>query len=130
MRSVLLILMLVCYAVAGEVRYDLERFVEEGLAFDPQIAETKHGIESKKDKLRAIKAEAILPTFYVAMMVGPAPGLKEEIDGGDTLEVYDFRKMGPYWGVQGKFIQPLNLGQYRSGKKALEADLQQKTYET
>ncbi len=122
-------LLMVAVVFAGEVRYDLSRFVEEGLAMDPQVAEMRQGTEAKKDKIRALKAEAILPTFYLAMMVGPAPGLKDDIDGTDTVEVYDFRKMGPYWGIQGRFVQPLNLGQYRSGKMAMEADLLQKTYE-
>lgn len=117
-------------ALAGEVRYDCLRFVEQGLANDPQMAETKHGLESKKDKIRSLTAEVILPTFNVSMMVGPAPGLKETIDQwGDTVDTYDFSRMGPFWAVEAKFIQPLNLGQYRSGKKALEADLQQKTFE-
>ncbi len=116
--------------MAGEVRYDCLRFVEQGLANDPQMAETKHGLESKKDKIRSLTAEVILPTFNVSMMVGPAPGLKETIDQwGDTVDTYDFSRMGPFWAVEAKFIQPLNLGQYRSGKKALEADLQQKTFE-
>ncbi len=116
--------------MAGEVRYDCLRFVEQGLANDPQMAETKHGLDSKNDKIRSLTAEVILPTFNVSMMVGPAPGLKETVDQwGDTVDTYDFSRMGPFWAVEAKFIQPLNLGQYRSGKKALEADLQQKTFE-
>ena len=116
--------------MAGEVRYDCLRFVEQGLANDPQMAETKHGLDSKNDKIRSLTAEVILPTFNLSMMVGPAPGLKETIDQwGDTVDTYDFSRMGPFWAVEAKFIQPLNLGQYRSGKKALEADLQQKTFE-
>lgn len=116
--------------MAGEVRYDCLRFVEQGLAKDPQMAETKHGLDSKNDKIRSLTAEVILPTFNVSMMVGPAPGLKETVDQwGDTVDTYDFSRMGPFWAVEAKFIQPLNLGQYRSGKKALEADLQQKTFE-
>ena len=124
-----LVLFLVSCAFAGEVRYSLTQFVEEGLAADPQVKELQQGTEEKKNQIRKLKAEVILPTFYAAMMVGPAPGLKEELRGGDTVSVYDFSRMGPFWGVQAKFIQPLNLGQYRSGKKALEADLQQKTFE-
>ncbi len=117
-------------ALAGEVRYDCLRFVEQGLANDPQMAETKHALEGKNDKIRSLTAEVILPTFNVSMMVGPAPGLKETIDQwGDTVDTYDFSRMGPFWAVEAKFIQPLNLGQYRSGKKALEADLQQKSFE-
>ncbi len=120
--------------MAGEIRYDVSRFVEEGVAMDPQVAEMWQGTEEKKNKISALKAEAILPTFYIAMMVGPAPGLKDDITGDevhgfDTTKVYDFKKMGPFWGIQGKFVQPLNLGQYKAGKKALEADLEQKTFE-
>ena len=126
-------------ALAGEVRYDCLRFVEQGLASDPQMEELRYGTEAKKNKISALKSEVILPTFYVSMMVGPAPGLKEYNDyyfnqSGDTLgiekaEKYDFSRMGPFWGVEAKFVQPLNLGQYRTGKQALEADLQQKTFE-
>lgn len=123
----LIILLAACIAVAGEIRFDLMQFVDEGLDKDPLLAESKFGIEDKKNKIKALKSEAILPTFYVSMMVGPAPGLKEEISDGDTVDVYDFRKMGPFWGIQGKFVQPLNLGQYRAGKMAMEADVQQKS---
>ena len=129
-RNVFFILALAGIALAGDVRYDCLRFVEQGLAKDPQVAETKFGLESKTDKMRSLKAEAILPTLNVSMMVGPAPGLKETVDNwGDTVDTYDFSRMGPFWAVQAKFIQPLNLGQYQTGKKALEADLQQKTFE-
>ena len=129
MFRILPILLMASFALAGEVRYSLSHFVEEGLLVDPQVAEYRQGTEAKKNQISKLKAEAILPTFYVTMMVGPAPGLKDELRDGDTVSVYDFSKMGPFWGVQAKFIQPLNLGQYRSGKKALEADLQQKSFE-
>ena len=116
-------------AVAGEIRYDCLRFVEAALASDPTIAEARYGTVEKREKIEALKADVILPTLNVAMMVGPAPGLKESVDSwGDTVDVYDFSRMGPFWGVQAKFVQPLNLGQYRTGKRALEADLQQKTF--
>jgi outer membrane protein TolC len=129
MFRVLFILICASLSLAGEIRYDLMRFVEEGLAKDPQVKELQHGTEAKKNQIARLKAEAILPTFNVTMMVGPAPGLKEELQDGDTVDVYDFSKMGPYWGVQAKFIQPLNLGQYRAGKMALEADVQQKSFD-
>ena len=129
MFRVLIVLFMASFALAGEIRYSLEQFVEEGLTNDPQVAELKFGTEAKKDQIRRLKSEAVLPTFYVGMMVGPAPGLKNELQNGDTVEVYDFTKMGPYWGVQARFVQPLNLGQYRAGKMALEADLQQKTFD-
>ena len=129
MFRIFAILFLTTCALAGEIRYSLMQFVEDGLATDPQTEEIRHGIEAKKNQLSRLKAEAVLPTFYVSMMVGPAPGLKEEIQNGDTVDTYDFTKMGPFWGVEAKFIQPLNLGQYRAGKMALEADMQQKSFD-
>ena len=129
MFRIVAVLLVATFAFSGEVRYDCMRFVEEGLAKDPQLAETRYGVQAKKEKLSALTSEVILPTFNIAMMVGPAPGLKESVDNwGDTIDVYDFSKMGPFWGVEGRFIQPLNFGQYRSGKKALEADVQQKQF--
>ena len=129
MFRVLFVLLMASLAFAGEIRYSLEQFVDEGLAADPQVTELKYGTEAKRNQIRKLKSEAILPTFYVGMMVGPAPGLKNELQNGDTVEVYDFTKMGPFWGVQARFVQPLNLGQYRAGKMALEADLQQKSFD-
>jgi outer membrane protein TolC len=129
MFRIVAILLVATFAFSGEVRYDCMRFVEEGLAKDPQLAETRYGVQAKKEKLSSLTSEVILPTFNITMMVGPAPGLKEAVDNwGDTIDVYDFSKMGPFWGVEGRFIQPLNFGQYRSGKKALEADVQQKQF--
>jgi len=129
-RNLIFILVMAGIALAGEVRYDCLRFVEQGLANDPQMAEKRFETEGKTDKIRSLKSEVILPTFNVSMMVGPAPGLKETIDNwGDTVDTYDFSRMGPFWAVEAKFIQPLNLGQYRTGKQALEADLQQKSFE-
>lgn len=129
MLKFLLPILLVAMVYAGEVRYDCLGFVEEGLARDPMLEETRMGIEVKKNAVRSLKSEVILPTFNIGMMVGPAPGLKERVESdGDTIDAYDFTKMGPFWGIQGKFIQPLNFGQYLSGKKALEADVQQKSF--
>ena len=129
MFRIVAVLLVATFAFSGEVRYDCMRFVEEGLAKDPQLAETRFGVQAKKEKLSALTSEVILPTFNIAMMVGPAPGLKESVDNwGDTIDVYDCSKIGPYWGGEGEFIQPLNVDEYRSGKKALEADVQQKQF--
>jgi len=124
------VLVMVGLALAGEVRYNCLQFVEQGLANDPQMVEKRFETESKTNKIRSLKSEVILPTFNLSMMVGPAPGLKETVDEwGDTVDTYDFTRMGPFWAFEAKFIQPLNLGQYQTGKKALEADLQQKSFE-
>lgn len=119
-------LLLVVFAFAAEVRYDCVGFVERGLSMDPLLAEERFSTEAKRNRISEIKSSAILSTFQVTMMVGPAPGLKEDIDDwGDTVDTWDFTKMGPFFGTEVKAIQPLNYGQYKVGKKAAEADLRQ-----
>ena len=119
-------LLLIAVAFSTEVRYDCEGFVERGLLKDPLLAESRFSTEAKKNKIQEIKASAILSKFEVSMMVGPAPGLKDDVDDwGDTVDTWDFTKMGPFFGTEIKAIQPLNYGQYKAGKKAAEADLRQ-----
>ena len=118
--------LLLTVAFATEVRYDCAGFVERGLQRDPILQESRYTTEAKKNKLDEIKASAILSKFEVSMMVGPAPGLKENVDDwGDLVDIWDFTKMGPFFGTQIKAVQPLNYGQYKVGKKAAEADLRQ-----
>lgn len=118
--------LLLTVAFATEVRYDCAGFVERGLQRDPILQESRYTTEAKKNKLDEIKASAILSKFEVSMMVGPAPGLKESVDDwGDSVDTWDFTKMGPFFGTQIKAVQPLNYGQYKVGKKAAEADLRQ-----
>ena len=64
MFRVLFVLLMASLAFAGEIRYSLDQFVEEGLTADPQVAELKFGTEAKKNQIRKLKSEAILPTFY------------------------------------------------------------------
>ncbi|MBP5248213.1 MAG: TolC family protein [Fibrobacter sp.] len=118
--------LLIAVAFATEVRYDCEGFVERGLLTDPMLAESRFATEAKKNKISEIKAAAVLSKFEISMMVGPAPGLKETVDDwGDTVDTWDFTKMGPFFGTEVKAIQPLNYGQYKVGKRAAEADLRQ-----
>lgn len=117
--------MLIGIAVA-EMRYDVSSFVEQGMQHDPMLAETKYSTELKKKQSDALFSEAILPKFTFSMMVGPAPGLRETVDDwGDTVDTWDFKKMGPYWGAEIQAVQPLNLGQYKVGQKAIAADIKQ-----
>lgn len=121
-------ILLFSVAFASEVRYDLNGFVERGLSSDPMLAESRYSTEAKKNRIDAVRNAAILSKFEVSMMVGPAPGLKESIDDwGDSVDTWDFTKMGPFFGTQIKAVQPLNYGQYKVGKKAAEADLRQQT---
>lgn len=113
-------------AFAAEVRYDCEGFVLRGLSKDPLLQEERFSTEAKKNRISEIKSSAILSKFQVSMMVGPAPGLKEEVDDwGDSVDTWDFTKFGPFFGTEVKAVQPLNYGQYKVGKKAAEADLRQ-----
>lgn len=117
-----------CFAVSIALAqsYDCLRFVNEAIEKDPLVAEKRFSSNIKKEQLATLKSEAILPTFNFSMMVGPAPGLKNIVDSwGDTVEAWDFSKMGPFWGTEIKILQPLNLGQYKVGKKAINADIQQ-----
>lgn len=124
LRILSLLVLAVTFVSAGS--YDCVSFVKEALAKDPIVTESRYSTTLKKSQLDALKAEVILPTFSFSMMVGPAPGLKEYVDGtGDTIEAWNFAKMGPFWGTQIKAIQPLNLGQYNVGKKAIQADIRQ-----
>ncbi len=112
--------------MADAVRYDCRNFVERGAASDPILAETRYSIQEKRGKSERLLSSVVLPKFTFSMMVGPAPGLKESVDDwGDTVDAWDFTKIGPYWGANVQAVQPLNLGQYRVGKKALEADVKQ-----
>lgn len=125
MKFWLIFLVLIGVAVAG-MHYDVSTFVEQGMQHDPMLAETRYSVEEKKNKSDALFAEAILPKFTFSMMVGPAPGLKESVDAwGDTVDTWDFTTWGPYWGAEIQAVQPLNLGQYKVGQKALQADIKQ-----
>lgn len=126
MKLLILVLFCISSLFAAEVRYDCERFVERGMSNDPLLAESRFSIEGKKLKEEALFSEVVLPKFTISMMVGPAPGLRETVDDwGDTVDAWDFSKIGPFWGTEVQVIQPLNLGQYRVGKKALESDIRQ-----
>lgn len=111
---------------SAEIRLDCLGFVTEGLRQDPMLAETRFSTEIKKNKISEIEASVLLSKFEVDMLVGPAPGLKETVDNwGDTVDTWDFTQMGPFFGTEVRVIQPLNYGQYISGKRAAEADLRQ-----
>jgi len=117
-------------AGATQVKLDCNGFVDAALSNDPQVYETSLGLESKRIKLDQIVADAIMPKFQVEMAFGPAPGLKRVVENaGDTVNAWDFSKIGPYFGTQIDAAQPLNLGQLRTGLRTARADLEQKQWE-
>lgn len=111
---------------AGELRLDCAGFVREALQADPRMREERMGRVAKELQVGAVKAGALLPKFEVSMLMGPAPGLRTRVDDGDTVETWDFSKMGPFFGVDVDVAQPLNYGQLETGLKAARADLRQK----
>ena len=68
-RNLFFVLAMTGIALAGEVRYDCLRFVEQGLASDPQMEELRYGTEAKKNKIKSLKSEVILPTFFVELIL-------------------------------------------------------------
>lgn len=127
MKLVFLFLFCVSWLSAAEVRYDCLHFVEKGMSHDPRLAEERFSVEEKKLESESLFSEVILPKFSISMMVGPAPGLKKTVDDwGNTVDAWNFTELGPFWGTEIQALQPLNVGQYKIGKKALTADIRQK----
>ncbi len=132
MRYILAFLLstfLVASPMAGELRLDREAFVQRAMAVDPRVREERMGKDTKELRIDEIKSGALLPKFEVSTLVGPAPGLKTRVVDGDTIDTWDFTKMGPFFGVEVNIAQPLNYGQLETGLKAARADLHQKELE-
>lgn len=114
----------------SQVRLDLREFVRMGLERDPRMAENRYEQEEKVKRLAVIRSGVVLPRFEASMAWGPSPGLRRGLDlYGDTVDIYDFSKIGPYFGTELKVAQPLNWGQFQTGLKAAQADLRQKRWE-
>ncbi len=129
MKTILYFMAFFTLLQAGELqilRLDRAQFVEKALQADPQVQELLHANDKKKMRPASLKADAILPKFEVSMAFGPSPGLKTmEDESGDTISVWDFTKMGPYFGTEIKVAQPLNFGQLLTGLEAARADIYQ-----
>lgn len=117
-------------AWSSEIRLNCYEFIRAAEASDRIIREEQEGIRQKELKVESVKADAILPKFEVTMAYGPAPGLKEGINSdGDTVSMWDFTKIGPYFGTEVMVAQPLNLGRLTTGLRAARSDLNQKKWE-
>ena len=108
------------------VKHDIFSFVDQALQTDPRVAELEFGLQSKTDRIAAIKKEVILPRLQGGIAFGPAPGLQSTVNAqGDSISVWDFTKLGPYFGTEINFAQPLNVGQLLTGIDAAQADYEQ-----
>jgi len=129
-KYLLIGLALASYVSASEVHLDCHGFVSAALSNDPQMLEDANSSEAKRLKVGSIKADVVLPKFEITAAFGPAPGLKTGVDSyGDTINVWDFTKMGPYFGTEIKVAQPLNIGQLELALKTARADFTQKQWE-
>lgn len=111
---------------AGELRLDCNGFIRAAQNADPILREESQSIGIKEHKIQSVKADALLPKFEVSMAYGPAPGLKDGINAdGDSVEMWDFTKIGPYFATELTVAQPLNFGRLQTGLRAARADLDQ-----
>ena len=133
MPLILIFVFLFSFAFADEsevVRLNRDDFVKTALKNEPRFKESQMSILAKEDRIEAIKASALLPKFEFSMLSGVVPGLRKRIDSdGETVKIWDFTEMGPFYGMNIQAAQPLNYGQLQLGLKAARADLQQKKME-
>jgi outer membrane protein TolC len=116
--ALLFILMGMVLCTGSEISvFTLQEFVERGLQQDPTLGEKRFEQKISDHRISETKSEAILPKFEISMAWGGVPGIRKE----DSVEVFDFEKLGPYFGTDIKVAQPLNLGQLNSGIKAARA---------
>ena len=107
-----------------------DEFVQVAVQTEPRFKETRMALLAKEQKIDQIKAGVLLPKFEFSMLTGVAPGLKSDLNHyGDPVDVWDFKKMGPYFGMNIQAAQPLNYGQLQLGLKAAQADWLQKKME-
>lgn len=94
----------------------------------PVLAEKELEIAKAHEKVRDLDMGVILPKFEVETGIGPAPGIREvrrtapTTSGNDSVVDYarrfDLGEWGPYFGIQARVIQPLNIGRYRAARRA------------
>lgn len=111
-------------------RLSLAEVERRALADHPELAEKELEIDMARERVRDVDMEAILPRFDIETGIGPAPGIREIVR--DTLQRFnddpdpyfeterrfDLGQWGPYFGIQGNVVQPLNVGRYRAGRRA------------
>lgn len=104
---------------------DVERIA---LMDHPMLAEKALEVDKAEEKVRDLDMGVILPKFEVETGIGPAPGIREirrtspTTSGTDSVIDYtrrfDLSEWGPFFGIQARVIQPLNIGRYRAARRA------------
>ncbi len=109
-----------------------QQFQHEVLIEHPILAEKEVSLSLAKQKLEALNKSVILPKFELQLGMGPAPGLRSSFDTsygaslttGDTIvflekgQDFDFRKWGPFYGLELNAVQPLNYHRFKAGQNA------------
>jgi outer membrane protein TolC len=128
---ILIFLLSATFANDGNtIRMGRDEFVETAIKTEPRFKESQMALLAKEHRIEQVKAGALLPKFEFSMLTGFVPGLKKSMDiYGESENIWDFTKMGPFIGMNVQAAQPLNYGQYQMGLKATKADLQQKKME-
>lgn len=95
----------------------------------PVLAEKELEVDRAREKVRDLDMGVILPKFEIETGIGPAPGIRQTLKNGgvtklshDTVQQYergfDFGEWGPFFGIQARVVQPLNIARYRAGRRA------------
>jgi outer membrane protein TolC len=111
---------------------DVERIA---LQDHPILAEKQFDVLKAQEDVRDLDMAVILPRFEIETGMGPAPGIRQRLApagvtkiSGDTVLQYkrsfDFGEWGPFFGVQAKVAQPLNIARYRAGRRAANLNVQ------
>jgi outer membrane protein TolC len=94
----------------------------------PVLSEKSLEVDKAREKIRDLDMGVILPRFEIETGMGPAPGIREvrsvvpTESGNDAVEQFerrlDFGEWGPFFGIQARVVQPLNIGRYRAARRA------------
>jgi outer membrane protein TolC len=121
---------LLAFTGASQAREPLTCADVERIALEdhPILAEKALEVDKAREKLRDVDMGVILPKFEVETGIGPAPGIRFSDKNawlslsGDTLydtkRSFDFGEWGPFFGIKGTVVQPLNIARYRAGRRA------------
>ncbi len=107
----------------------------------PILLEKAMEVDKAREKIRDLDMGVILPKFEIETGIGPAPGIRETqrvtptVSGNDAVIDYsrelDMSEWGPFFGIQARVIQPLNIGRYRAARRAatLNTDVSQAAFQ-
>lgn len=107
--------------------WNLSSFEASSRQNDPLLLEKKGEEIAARYEAKQLRTKMILPRLRASVALGPAPGISQRIDtlniGGDSIaqvrQHYDFSSLGPYFGMELEFAQPLNLNRLRLANQAL-----------